>query len=372
MEPRSRPSYSTSYDDKPRYKLAITTAIIALVILGASAFWVTNALHGQSSQGKITPSPPVVGPTQPPPTPTLDVNPTGPISPLIFGTNLGLFNDTDQVVQSEATRTLMAQLHIKIVRMPSRRSLAPQVMIQAAQAIKEIGAVPLIVLHGTQTPDTMLADDIAVVKNMNSVFGNSTVYYEFGNEDDNNGVDVNHYIAGWNMVIPQLKAIAPQAHFIGPVNYQYDANYLTTFLKNVQVQPDEISWHEYTCDVKWTNDRCLNNIDNWTTHILGARQLMANTIGKILPIMITEWNYTAAQTIQPNGQPISDGKYDNTQFITDWTTKALKTLADNRVFASMQYSVTNTALPMITYSNTVTLQGSIFQSFYQQMFPGGS
>ena len=41
--------------------------------------------------------------------------------------------------------------------------------------------------------------------------------------------------------------------------------------------------------------------------------------------------------------------------------------AANKVFASMQYSVTNTALPLITYNNTLTMQGITFQSLYQRM-----
>jgi len=38
----------------------------------------------------------------------------------------------------------------------------------------------------------------------------------------------------------------------------------------------------------------------------------------------------------------------------------------------MQYSVTNTALPLIPYDNTLTIQGCMFQSLYQTMVHASS
>jgi hypothetical protein len=52
--------------------------------------------------------------------------------------------------------------------------------------------------------------------------------------------------------------------------------------------------------------------------------------------------------------------------MSQWTSKALQTLIDNHIFASMQYSVTNTAIPMVSSGNTITPQGAIFQSTYEQ------
>ncbi|HTK08777.1 MAG TPA: hypothetical protein VL485_16525 [Ktedonobacteraceae bacterium] len=370
MVPQPKPPQRPSTpENKARYTLAIAIAVIALLLLGGSAIWATNLLRGQPGQGSAATSTPSTSHSA---AATPNVNPTGPISPLIFGTNMGLFNDHDQVLQSDQTRTLMQQLHIKIVRVPARNNITSDVFIQALQDIKQVGAVPLVVLNGVQSPDTMLSSDITTVKDVQSVFGDTTVYYEFGNEDDYHGVPVAQYTAGWNTVIPQLKKLSPHANFIGPVSWQYDEPYLISFLQNAKVQPDEISWHEYTCDLKWSNDTCLNNLDKWTTHISAARKAMATTIGKVLPIMITEWNYTASQSTQSNGQPIDDGKYNDEQFMTQWTTKALQTLADNRVFASMQYTVTDTALPMITYNQDITTQGTAFQTLYQKMFPSGS
>jgi hypothetical protein len=279
---------------------------------------------------------------------------------------MGLFTADDQVVTSTATRSLMQQMHVRIVRIPLRRSLPNALDVQAEQAVKSIGAVPLIVLNGLRNPNA-LADDTRMIQNSNSVFRNSLVYYEFGNEDDYNGVTIQRYTQGWNTLIPQLKRVAVHGKFIGPVSYQYDHDNMTAFLQGANPRPDAVSWHEYTCSYKDPAADCLAHLSNWTTHISDARAVMQATLGATLPIMITEWNYAADQSTQSNGQPIADAKYNNASFMSQWTSQALHILAANGVFASMQYSVTNTALSLITYNNTLTAQGTAFQSLYQAM-----
>jgi hypothetical protein len=91
---------------------------------------------------------------------------------------------------------------------------------------------------------------------------------------------------------------------------------------------------------------------------------MAAAIGTALPIMITEWNYA------PNAVP-NDGKNNDSNFMTTWTTKAIQTLAANRIFASMQYSCTDTAISLIGSNATLTMQGMAFQNQYQQMITDG-
>src|SRR5579884_2359966 len=307
-------------------------------------------------QGSQTPMPTMT------PQPTKIQASTG-TSPLIFGTNLGLFNSSDQFITSTTTQTLMQQMHVKIVRVPTRQSNSDAVNLAAAQAIKNIGASALVSLRGAQNSSVsqVMFDDTRMINVMNQVFGNSTVYYEFGNEDDLNGVKVADYTARWNALVPQLKKLALNGVFIGPVNFQYDPAYLTTFLQGANPRPDAISWHEYTCSYQWAASLCLNNIDHWTTHINGVRQVMQTTLGTELPMMITEWNYAPNQLIQSNGLPFADGKYNNQAFMSEWTAKALQTLIANHIFASMQYSVTNTAIPMISSANAITPQGVTFQ-----------
>lgn len=326
--------------------LGVSAVLIAVMVWGVVHGTFGGARAGNSSQtsnGAVQLSPPV--------------------SPYLFGTNLGLFNSNDQVLTSASTRSMLQQMHVRIIRMPMRSSLSEATEVQAAQVIKSLGAVALVTLHGA-VDATVLSDDARMISDMNTVFGHSLVYYEYGNEEDLLGVDVTGYTASWNAIVPQLKHLALNGQFIGPVNFQYDRNYLTSFLQNANPRPDEVSWHEYTCDDSWSNTICITHIANWTNHISDARSAMTGAIGMALPIMITEWNYA------PNAVP-NDGKNNNSAFMATWTASALQTLAANGVFASMQYSVTNTAIPMIDSSNAVTAQGSVFQNQYQTMITGG-
>ncbi len=342
--------------------IALSALLVVLVIGGVVV------VHGITAgkQTKASQQPTSVPTQNRPGSSTGTPTPQARVSPLLFGTNLGLFTADDQVVTSATTRALMQQIHIRIVRIPLRRSLPDALEVQAEQAVKSIGAIPLVVLNGLRNPNA-LADDTRMIQDSNSVFGDSLVYYEFGNEDDFNGITISNYTQGWNTLIPQFKRLAHNGKFIGPVSYQYDHDNLTTFLQGANPRPDAISWHEYTCSYKDPAADCLAHLGGWTTHVSDARAVMQATLGTMLPIMITEWNYAADQSNQSNGLPIDDGKYNNASFMTTWTTEALRTLAANQVFASMQYSATNTALSLITFDNTLTTQGMAFQSLYQTM-----
>jgi hypothetical protein len=299
--------------------------------------------------------------TQPTPTPTPVPSTHSTVSPLLFGTNLNLWDSHDQVLSSAATQAMLQQMHVKMVRIPTRSNLTEATIVQAAQIVKNIGAVPLIILMRRETNPNALLDDTRVIMAMNRVFGNSVVYYEYGNEADLGNGDPRPYIASWNALVPLLKQAATNGRFVGPATYLYDFNYLRDFLKGAQPLPDAVSWHEYTCGATWAADVCLSHIDNWSKHIANARGIMQAAVGRQFPIMITEWNYTAEH------QVAGDGKNDNPSFMTAWTTKAFQVLAANNVFAAMQYVCTNGQVPLIATDNTMTPQGMAFQAQYNSM-----
>lgn len=284
------------------------------------------------------------------------------VSPLLFGTNLSLLNSQDQVLTSPHTQSQLTQLHIQIIRIPVRSNLPETTEIHAAQVVKSLNAIPVVDLDGGLGSNA-LTEDTRIVNDMNSVFGHSTVYYEYGNDENLYDVSAQSYTASWNAVIPSLKKLAPQGQFVGPVTYDYDQNFLATFLKSAQPSPDLISWHEYTCTPADNPTTCLTNINSWGNHITGARAVSGATLGKTLPIMISEWNY-APEAVSTANTKTPTTLTDNDNFVESWTVQAFQVLAENHVFASMQYACDG-ATPLVDALGNLTTQGKIFASMYQ-------
>jgi hypothetical protein len=305
-------------------------------------------------------------------------------SPLLFGENLDLYAGTtssDTFLSQPKVRAGLVNAGTQIIRVPIRGAspstagIANWAEVQLAlQDVKALGLTPLVILRNPQDP-TLLADDTQVVQYVNSVFGTQQVYYEWANETDLAGasyVSASTYLASWNADVPQLKTLANTgAQFIGPVNYQLDTAYLQTFLAGANPLPDAISWHMYTCnDATATEAQCLANIDNWTTDLATARTLMTSTIGKQLPIWITEWNYTPTVVA-------SDSKHTDTAFLQQWTTKALQTLSADGVAASMHFNVNNLSqsdgsFPLVNLDGTLAPEGIAFAAQYTALVGSGS
>jgi hypothetical protein len=273
---------------------------------------------------------------------------------------LNLLNNNEaRAATSPSKQALFESLHIHIIRLSIPPKASTQAVTRTAQYIRGVGATPLVSLQGRLDNDA-LANDTQVVKVMNQVFGRATVYYEYGNEDDAQGVSAENYTTSWNTVVPRLKQITGHGQFVGPVTYHYDHSYLQTFLLRANPQPDEVSWHEYTCDNPESKEQCLSQIGAWNQHITEARTVMRTVVGKELPIMISEWNYSESPSAD-------DGKSNDNTFMTQWTSQALQTLAKNKVFASMQFSGANTSMPLINNDDTLTAQGATLQSVYEHL-----
>jgi hypothetical protein len=278
-----------------------------------------------------------------------------PASRFIFGTNLSPSDDKYQTVTSQTSQDLLQEMHIQMVRIPLEKPLSEAVITEAAQGVKKLNAVPLVNLYDPFAPKSQ-EENSKIIKIMSKVFGQATVYYEYGNEDDAAGISAEDYTAAWNKAIPDLKKLAPGAHFIGPATYRYTEQYFQTFLKQANPLPDEISWHEYACDAAESQQICTQRLSNWGSDIRNARTTMTKVLGKSLPIVISEWNYAA-------NAKANDGKANDSKFLVSWMSKALQILSDNQIFASMQYACTGTT-PLIT-DDDLTPQGEAFMNLYE-------
>jgi hypothetical protein len=109
---------------------------------------------------------------------------------------------------------MLKQAQVRIVRFPASTTSVPEAkVVSAASAVQQVGAVPVVVLPATTSNDAASKATI-MVKDMNRIFGQTTVYYEYGNEDDIAGTSATQYSTAWNAQVPALKQLAtPMASF---------------------------------------------------------------------------------------------------------------------------------------------------------------
>jgi hypothetical protein len=286
------------------------------------------------------------------------------VSTLIWGVNID-----HQISTSARAQALIKQLGVQTIRVgDTSGGNPPPAFYSKIQSIKDMGLVPLIILHagGIVNPGQRLTIDINMVSKIQQIFGSpkARVYYELGNENDlNPGMNASSYTAMWNELIPMLKPLAPHSWFGGPVNFQQNPSYIAYFVHNAHPRPDFISWHEYTCGPGSSASYCIRQIDNWATHIGNTRRAIAANGDPVPPVMITEWNYS------PLGIS-SDGKRSDSVFLAQWTTEALQTLVANNVFAAYQFNVEGVS-GLVDSTNNPTAQGQAFQAAYHHLISEG-
>ena len=273
--------------------------------------------------------------------------------PLVLGTNLALFDSTDHILNHPASQRLLKRAQVPIIRMPFRSAQGDIWEVEALRAIQYIRAIPVVIVHGPADANA-LTDDRQLIALVRGVFGNSTVYVEFGNEPDLAGIDVERYVATWNGVIPALKAMAPTYRFVGPAASGPDPTYIATFDRFANPPPDALSWHEYVCQPEDSDEYCIAHVDDWTTHIHAINQGVRGATGKTVPTMITEWNLDARL----------DARFENPSFMLVWTRRALQTLAANQangLIAAMQYCVASSRqFNLVDATGSLTAEGQVF------------
>jgi hypothetical protein len=198
--------------------------------------------------------------------------------------------------------------------------------------------------HATGTLET----DLQFAEKVVAYLGNRCNLYEFGNEPDFNGIDEPTYVQKWNEFIPRLKAINPNAKFIGPVtasNEGMNGSYMLDFLHDmaagkVNPLPDAISFHGYPClgvnaD---TQNKCFDPNDDssvfsYTTVINKVRSWMQQILGYTLPLGISEWN----------ADPGSNPYLENASFMEKFTQNAINAMIDAHLDFAAQFDVQSTS-----------------------------
>ena len=284
----------------------------------------------------------------------VNAKPSMASSPVIYGTNMGLYDANEQMFQP-STQAILEGWQTPVIRVPSRSSLSDATELQALQTVKTIGATPLFIVHGAVDSNVM-ADDQHLLALAAQVFGSSTVYVEYGNEEDAS-VSASAYTASWNAVVPTLKAQHPTYQFIGPVTAYAYTSYIATFVQNANPAPDVVSWHEYACGPGGSTSSCFGAIANWSSHVASINAAERTAAGRTFPFMITEWNMDYAD----------DPRYSDPTVIGPWTTQALQELnslvASGLIGAQQYVAATHSSdFQLINPDNSLTPQGQAFSA----------
>ena len=130
--------------------------------------------------------------------------------------------------------------------------------------------------------------DINYLKHVVTLLGNRCNMYEFGNEPygtdypttGNYQTNVSTYATYWKNSVPQLKAINPNAKFMGPSS-PGDLSTLDVMLAGMKTQgvtPDAVSYHYYG-----PTSSIVSQVDQ-------ARVITNRYFGTAMPLWLTEWN----------------------------------------------------------------------------------
>jgi hypothetical protein len=299
----------------------------------------------------------------PSPTPTVPLAPgsllvdpgrdLGPISPYLFGTNYGpmtaVVPEMMPLVKSAGFTTL---------RFPAG-SWTDAVDIQPFQIdmlmdfCREVGAMPTIsvrLLNGT--PETAAA--LVRYTNIEKKYG--VEYWSIGNEPsiftamryaaaDYTVADLNR---DWRPIAEAMKAADPTIKLIGPEIHQWgdrpeetpkdsaERDWMTEFLKANGDLVDIVSIHRYPMfsptNGPVTVEQLRANTRDWAAEIGYLRSVMRETLGRELPIAVTEVNSDPSSV---KFQPASPDSFYN----AIWYADVLGQLIDQDVFMADQWSI---------------------------------
>jgi hypothetical protein len=193
---------------------------------------------------------------------------------------------------------------------------------QRFQAIENVGATCLGVLAVSGDPqyDSSLQflDHLLTYAETSKPGTARCRLWEYGNEPFG-AMSVATYVQRWSHDVAYLRARHPEAKFIGWVDenpYPDRLQRVLDGMKSAGVLPDAISYHDYPCynypdyqDTASGAKACDamiqqggGGIPGFAERIAEVKQVVHDTLGRDLPVGVTEWN------VSPNFVNLVDGK----------------------------------------------------------------
>jgi hypothetical protein len=234
------------------------------------------------------------------------------VSSFLFGTNDTYEWSPANIETRPEIRAALRRAGFALLRSFFRDGASDASIEQRIGTIEQVGAHCLAVITNIF--------DVAYDAHLVRVLGDRCLLYEFGNEPDYSGISAVAYLQQWNRVVPLLRAINPQAAFIGPTLSRANLAYLQSFLSGVAasgVLPNAISFHWYPCS-HTSEAACLQRVATVGQQAQEVRAQVMAILGRDLPVGISEWN------ADPDNPPAS--YVDTAEFSMRFTTQVLQVM----------------------------------------------
>jgi hypothetical protein len=267
-----------------------------------------SACGGSSATPTHTPTP---APT-PVPTPTAGLfvdagSDQGPISPLVYGSNVGPTLWAPFEFQPQIQAAGLTTLSFPGGNYGDQYDLQTYQVDQFVAYCRTLGAEPRIVVRLKGSTPAKAAE---TVKYANVTMGYAVKYWGIGNEadlyaNDDPSYTVDKYNTEWREFALAMRAVDPAIKLIGPDVSQFTANptdaymkarvaWVSSFLKANGDLVDIVSIHRYPLpkDVGTpiTVDDLRAGGKEWDQIIPALRALIKSQTGKDLPVAVTEIN----------------------------------------------------------------------------------
>ena len=301
-----------------------------------------------------TPAPTPTPKPTPAPTPTAGLfvdagSDQGPISPLVYGTNIGptLWPPFDLQPQVQAAK--LTTLSYPGGNYGDLYDLQPFGIDTFIAYCRTLGAEPRIVVRLKGSTPANAAES---VKYANVTKGYAVKYWGIGNEadlyaNDDPSYTVDKYDADWREFAQAMRAVDPAIKLIGPDVSQFTANptdafmkarvaWMSSFLKANGDLVDIVSIHRYPLpkdiNTPITVDDLRAGGKEWDQIIPTLRTLIKTQTGKDLPVAVTEIN---SSWVANNGTDWSMDSHMN----AIWFADVLGRLIEQKVLMVDQFAI---------------------------------
>jgi len=301
-----------------------------------------------------TPAPTPTPKPTPAPTPTAGLfvdagSDQGPISPLVYGTNIGptLWPPFDLQPQVQAAK--LTTLSYPGGNYGDLYDLQPFGIDTFIAYCRTLGAEPRIVVRLKGSTPANAAES---VKYANVTKGYAVKYWGIGNEadlyaNDDPSYTVDKYDADWREFAQAMRAVDPSIKLIGPDVSQFTANptdafmnarvaWMSSFLKANGDLVDIVSIHRYPLpkdiNTPITVDDLRAGGKEWDQIIPTLRTLIKTQTGKDLPVAVTEIN---SSWVANNGTDWSMDSHMN----AIWFADVLGRLIEQKVLMVDQFAI---------------------------------